>query len=299
MGRVRRGWHRNTAAGLATVTALACTIGLATSPVRAAGTVDQQQEVVSQVCQAEEPFGQTFTAGRTGNLDQIDVVFLKDPLRTSPFTVEIRTVGGGIPTETVLASTTVPAASVGAADLTGGPGGNATPVDDPARWVSVPIGPVAVAAGTQYAFVVLDEGLACRTGRLDDDLYPGGDWISSNFGGPFEAKPNADVAFRTYVSPFPTTLVANPSIVKLSGLKLYLTLSARLTSSGRGLAGRTVNFSAGNKAVCSAVTNANGDVACGGLIPGTLASVLGLGYTATFNGDAVYAPSSAAGPLVG
>jgi hypothetical protein len=298
MRAIRRGFQKTTAAGLATITAMACTIGLATSPVGATGTVDQRQEVVTDLCHEGEPFGQTFTAGRTGNLDQIDLVFLKRPDRTSPFTVEVRTVGGGVPTATVLASATVPAASVGPADPSGWPGGP-SPIDNPPRWVSVPIGPVAVAAGTQYAFVVLDEGIECPIGNIDDDFYPGGDWITSDFGGPFEARPGKDLSFRTYVSPFPTTLVANPSIVKLSGLKLYLTLSARLMSSGSGVAGRTVSFSAGNKAVCSALTNANGDAACGGLIPGTLASVLGLGYTATFVGDSTYAASSAAGPLIG
>jgi hypothetical protein len=99
-------------------------------------------------------------------------------------------------------------------------------------------------------------------------------------------------------SPVPTALVANPSIVKLSGLKLYLTLSARLTANSVGLAGRTIAFSASNRLVCTAVTDGNGDASCGGLTPGTLQSVLGLGYTASFAGDAPYLPASAKGPLI-
>jgi hypothetical protein len=296
MGRIRRGWHRTTtAAGLATITAIAGTIGLAASPAGAAGTVDQQQEQFRACFRTPTGFGQTFTAGRTGNLDQIDVLFVRDSGETSPYTVSIRTVSGGVPSDTVLASATVPAASVGyLIDV----GGFALPLADPPQYVSVPIGPVAVNAGTQYAFAVSD-GHPCTTGSLDPDAYAGGNVAFAFDGQSFVSAPPRDVAFRTYVSRFPTTLVANPSIVKLSGLKLYLTLSARLTSGGGGLAGRTVSFSAGNRPVCSAVTNGNGEAACGGLLPGTLASVLGLGYTATFDGDSLYAPSSAPGPLIG
>jgi hypothetical protein len=97
-----------------------------------------------------------------------------------------------------------------------------------------------------------------------------------------------------------TSLHANPSIAQiLPGLKIYLKLSARLTTTaGNPVQGEPVAFTAGGHAVCTAVTDANGDAACGGLLTGVLRSVLSLGYTATFAGDAPLLPSSGHGSLV-
>jgi hypothetical protein len=296
---MRRGWQRCATGGLVAITALAGTIGLAASPAAAAGPVDQQQQQASY-CAGNDGVGQTFTAGRTGNLDQIDVLIAKPPGTTNPFTVQIRTGDEFQPFvgDTVLATTQVPAALV--PDV-GVPGTEVNTFVPPTQYVSIPIGPVPVTAGTLYSWTVVQvqDGLYGCYGDDPPNPYEGGhSAFFDRLTGHWIGSGGLDTTFRTYVSRFPTTLVANPSVVKLSGLKLYLTLSARLTSNGSGVAGQTVNFSAGNKAVCSAVTNANGDAACGGLIPGTLASVLALGYTASFGGDAVYAPSSDHGPLI-
>jgi hypothetical protein len=98
----------------------------------------------------------------------------------------------------------------------------------------------------------------------------------------------------------PVVLVANPSILTLlPGLRLHLTLSATLrTTAGAPLAGRVITFSVGGQTVCTATTNASGYASCGGLIPGTLLSILGLGYTASFGGDGSYLPGSARGNLI-
>jgi hypothetical protein len=97
-----------------------------------------------------------------------------------------------------------------------------------------------------------------------------------------------------------TLLHANPSIAKvLPGLKIYLTLSARLTTAaGNPVAGEPISFSAVGQHVCTAFTNLNGTAACSGLLNGVLKSVIGLGYTASFAGHGVLLPSSSHGSLV-
>jgi hypothetical protein len=84
---------------------------------------------------------QSFTAGLTGDLDQVDLLLWKDATTTAPLKVEIRTLSGGVPSTTVLASAFVPATSV--------------PTGRPAQaFVSVPLSPPAPSvAGTQYVIV--------------------------------------------------------------------------------------------------------------------------------------------------
>ena len=105
------------------------------APASAAGTLDQKQETIDNYDGAdnEHPLAQTFTAGLTGNLDQIDLNWVGG--NTGPaVSIEIRPTADGKPTNVVLASPSVPAASVP----------NAAPA-----WVSIPIPPVAVTAGTR------------------------------------------------------------------------------------------------------------------------------------------------------
>lgn len=97
----------------------------------------------------------------------------------------------------------------------------------------------------------------------------------------------------------PTKLVANPSIARiLPDLQIDLTLSAVLTSGNSPVVGEPITFSAAGGAVCTAFTNRNGEASCGGILPGVLRSVLGLGYQATFHGDGGLAPAVAGGPLL-
>ncbi|MGQ0621891.1 MAG: hypothetical protein ACT4QA_18550 [Panacagrimonas sp.] len=65
------------------------------------------------------------------------------------------------------------------------------------------------------------------------------------------------------------------------------------------IAGRTVNFSAGTTALCSAVTNASGMAGCQANVSNTLRGVLAAGYAGEFNGDTTYRPSSGMGPVLG
>jgi hypothetical protein len=98
-----------------------------------------------------------------------------------------------------------------------------------------------------------------------------------------------------------TQLVAQPAIAEIGpGLRIiFPNLSATLTDPDdpAGVAGQTVVFTSGTTFVCSAVTDASGTATCGGIVQ-ELHAILGLGYQATFAGDAQYLPASAHGPLV-
>ena len=117
--------------------------------------------------------------------------------------------------------------------------------------------------------------------------------------------PHASVSVATVLGavqshPLPTTLVAEPAIARIGpGLTVnFPNLKATLrTSTGDGIPGKVIAFSAGGKFVCAAVTDANGLASCGGLTQ-ALAVVLSLGYKANFAGDAGWLASSATGNLL-
>jgi hypothetical protein len=182
------------ASGLAMMAAL-----IFPSLASAASTLDQSQ--TQYMYGSGITFGhdttweaQTFTAGRSGILYQVDL-----NLRT-PFggygqdvIVQIRSVDPtGAPSNVILASATVPAASI-----------TANP-----EWVSVPLTPGARSlAGARYAIVV---GTAppgpfhcvCYVwGDAFSDVYPKGDgYASSDAGLTWPSHSVNDAAFRTYVA---------------------------------------------------------------------------------------------------
>ena len=131
--------------------------------------------------------GQTFTAGITGALDQIDFG-LSRAADDASATVEIRTTSGGLPTETVLASAAVPAASI---------------PTEPAL-VPVPIAPVSVIANTKYAIVLTGHGF--RYHGLTPGTYPCGDAVNFGVTQQWTVDPG-DLAFRTYVTQPPCKLL--------------------------------------------------------------------------------------------
>jgi hypothetical protein len=113
---------------------------------------------------------QTFTAGLTGDLVRVDLGIFDPAVATQPLTVEIRTVDAmGVPTATVLATETVPAADVPTAPLS------------PLTTVLINP-PVAITATTQYAIVLYTAGTVpyCwRNAFAGLDPYAGGAaWVS-------------------------------------------------------------------------------------------------------------------------
>jgi hypothetical protein len=171
----------------------------------AAGTLDQQQTVYGDAFagiwgpdSSTFPLSQaqTFTAGMSGPLDQVDLV-VQRRFGTNPLTVEIRGVGTfGLPTGSVLASTSVPASSL----------------PDGLRFVPFVFpssSQASIVAGTQYAIVAYVGGEDQHAWwGVQDDQYAGGSWFSTSNSPPvvspevsWTPHPNQDLAFKTYVVP--------------------------------------------------------------------------------------------------
>ena len=180
------------AAGLvAVISALAVS-----SPAAAlAGTLDQQQTDSSGGSVGIASAGsaaQTFTAGISGNLDQVDLD-LEDSGNPDPLVVEIRDVSG-VPGNKVLASNNVPGTAV------------------PSLPAFVPVKfnpPAAVASGTQYAIVAYTSGVSLYRWEHSPtgNPYPGGLAFTSSFSPPsgFWTSAINDFAFKTYVVPATAT----------------------------------------------------------------------------------------------
>jgi hypothetical protein len=205
MSRLRhRRVNRNRAVLIAAVAASASC--LAIPGVALAGTLDQQQTNSSGPAQGVNSSGfpisaaQTFTAGITGELDQVDLSLAKNGVPVAALTVELQSTTGQLPDGTVLATQSVPASSVAGSSLA------FVPVVFPT--------PAAVVAGTQYAIVayVADTNGyswgASPDSSPDPSAYSGGDaffaassppsttWIP--FTGDLD---EVDQAFKTYVAP--------------------------------------------------------------------------------------------------
>jgi hypothetical protein len=191
---------------LALVVSVLAAVGAAL-PAHATGTLDQSNTVGTPgaflFAQCSEESAQTFTAGLTGNLDQVDLYL--GTVNNPPFnlTVQITTTSSGNPTSTVLATATV----------------NPSSVTPSGGWVSVPLSPAAPSvAGTMYAIVLSVTDAGCPeagayewylTGR---DAYPGGTGADSTDGGTTWSRPSPiDMLFKTYVSPACTRTVSSPT----------------------------------------------------------------------------------------
>ena len=184
------------------ITAVAAAADLIPAAGASAGTLDQQQTLSNfgglQVDSTDSK-AQTFTAGLTGELDQIDLA-LSGMSVTTPLTAQIRDGSATAPGVTVLASASVPTSAVASVES------------------FVPItfaSPASVSAGTQYSIVALNEspfvsGWFWYTGKPvtnPPSAYEGGRlYTSSNplgTGPWFEGNPFADFEFKTYVAPPP------------------------------------------------------------------------------------------------
>ncbi len=197
-------------------TMIRVTVGLAAGLIAlispsgaAAGTLDQQQPNQQATTANETPVGdqhqaaQTFTAGLSGGLDQVDVHVGGTPLPCEPgsgIKVEVRTVTGEAPSDNILATATIPSSSIIVRS-----------------WNSVTFAtPAPVTAGTRYALVLsapdstctLDPGEALYFWTGADSAPPnpygaGSAWLRDLGSGPdwMANDPAFDQAFKTYVVP--------------------------------------------------------------------------------------------------
>ena len=183
-----------------TLLALLGVIAAAPPTASATGMLDQQFAPASTNGSAgatsSHLVAQTFKAGITGGLDQVDLLLGTPADTAEPLTVQIRTLSGGVPSGTVLAQEEV-------AD---------SAVPEVADWVSVPFSPPAPStAGTQYAIVLSSSapGSGYRwLGHTAGGYADGAGLGSFNGGATWENLGGAgqvDNVFKTYVTPAPTS----------------------------------------------------------------------------------------------
>ena len=207
------------------ITAVAAVAALIPAAGASAGTLDQQQTISNfgglQV-DSNNSKAQTFTAGLTGLLDQVDLA-LSGMGVTTPLTVQIRDGSATTPGDTVLASASVPTSAVTSSES------------------FVPItftSPASVTAGTQYSIVALNEsapvsGWFWYAGKTPDgsleSAYEGGKLYSVMNGtgtGPWsEGNSLADFEFKTYVVPPPDTRIDSGPVGKVSTPDVTFTYS--------------------------------------------------------------------------
>jgi hypothetical protein len=174
----------------------ACAACLADPGAAFAGTLDQQQlssgTPPGRDVDNGESMAQTFTAGLSGGLDQVDLKLSQTPTAvTLPLTVEIRNAPGGSPGGTVLASGSIPASA-------------APPSGSPAFVPVVFASPAPVTAGTQYAIVAHNGDIAPTRfwGWADDGTNPyasGSTFFAQPPSAPWTNVAGTDLAFKTYV----------------------------------------------------------------------------------------------------
>ena len=193
------------------ITAVAAAAALIPAAGASAGTLDQQQTISNfgglQVDSIHSK-AQTFTAGLTGQLDQVDLAISGAGNPTTPLTVQIRDGSATAPGTAVLATASVPTSAVT---------GNES-------WVPITFNsPASVTAGTQYSIVALTDSVASwfwYAGKTPDmsptSAYEGGRLYGSPDGPPAmgtwtEGNTLADFEFKTYVVPPPPPVVQPPT----------------------------------------------------------------------------------------
>jgi hypothetical protein len=172
-----------------------------------AGTLDQKQEDTSNcssTVSAPQTIAQTFTAGKTGDLDQVDfnVSGIAGDSPQGSVTVQIQGVttllSGDVPNGVTLATETV------------------TPVAD---WNPVALSPtVPVVGGTKYAIVLSTGDLQVSwAGSTVANTYPSGNSADNVLGSGWTPRPAAcDQAFRTYVANVTAVTLASASASRTS-----------------------------------------------------------------------------------
>jgi hypothetical protein len=213
-------------------------------PVGATGTLDQFFEPTAQNggfgssfgAGDERMTGQTFTAGVTGTLTQLDLyisLLNGASLPTAvPLTVQVQTVmSDGAPSGTVLGQGSVLASQV--------------PIEPERGWVSVPIRAPSV-AGNHYAIVLTTAdprtvyGVYHTAQPVGGTPYSGGQlwFFATEAGGWFSTGPDRYESFaRTYVTAAPTiTASASPgSIWPPDHKDVPVTVTVEVTAGGAPL----------------------------------------------------------------
>ena len=177
----------------------------------AAGTLDQQQANTAGgglFADSGGSIAQTFTAGLSGALDEVDVDLSQNGPPTAPLIVEVRDVSGGVPGNQILAGVSLPPTAV------------------PSSHAFVPISfaaPPPVLAGTQYAIVLFSSApfpnaYIWTMGGIANPYPAGAEVVGSGVPPGSWGAPSAteDFAFKTYVlqppvAPAPASTTSSPT----------------------------------------------------------------------------------------
>ena len=223
------------------VTVFALVLGLAAAPGGAIGAADQSQPVADGSIAVVPGLLQTFTVGRSGRLDAVQITSPNG----GPANVQIYKVGATLPGTPLLASNLSVALMPGQAATIGlGQGIDVTAGDV----LGIAVGGVRSTSAVELA----DQAVG---------TYAGGTLYRVNSISSF-TDTGADLQFATFVTaPAATSL----SLARLKATKGAPT--ATLTTGGAGVAGKTITFAMTNRkgatvATCSAVTGATGVAAC-------------------------------------
>lgn len=162
-------------------------------------TIDERRRIVTVT--RYDPLAQTFTLAEARHVSALDLWFIERG--DKPLTVQIRETTVGIPNQTVLARTTIPA--------------DAIKTDGTETRITFPV-PVFLDANREYAIVILtdDNTHALRIaeiGQYDRDAgkyvteqgYAVGVLLSSSNASTWTPHNNADLAFRLYAAKFTET----------------------------------------------------------------------------------------------
>lgn len=191
----------------------------------AAGPVDQQYlgpANSNSTLYSNVLLGQSFTAGRTGLLDQV-AVFIERTGSPGPITVQIQKTSSGVPGGPVLATTTVAESAISTA----------------AGWLTVPFSsPAVVLNGQQYAITLASGGDGSSTYYSlylhGANPYAGGTSTAA-FTPSFvwQILPGYDFLFQTFVSSLSVSLTADVTPKPLVPSGQPLTFFFEVTNTGQ------------------------------------------------------------------
>jgi hypothetical protein len=138
--------------------------------------------------------------------------------------------------------------------------------------------PAPDAFGVEYLTFVVDDG----HGGTDTAVVT------------LDVRPAPAILTKLFAEGALATVQPGPVLtVNIAQVRAHLT--DRIT--GTPIAGRWIRFTAGTGQICAAVTDENGAATCSGIVPWAT-TLISLGYTAIFDGDADHMPTSDAGPLI-
>ena len=211
---------------------LATTVLLGTSPAMSTVMVDQTHVFFGgpKYGMDHDALGiQSFTVGKTGTLDHIDVfLFLGRPFPTYSIELSLQGLSGGVPDGIAQASATVTSAEIVASRITGTSNARVS--------FDISGAQIEVGVGDVFAFALETQGVPGDTGNWfvemsnDPDTYPGGTVF--NLGDP----PVGNFSFETFVDVEESVAVSAPSVALIFAMFALVVIATKnRPSAGLGM----------------------------------------------------------------